>query len=136
MENNYEDRTIKLNELSEGDEFIGKWSPAKIRYLKNLGGDRHLLKDVETGREWEVPHGRFPSFKKINTFINKPIDTILEKPDYNSWKSYSKTLPLSKEIYLEVFGEPKTHAEWADSFNKIGRINRLIIKHTDGKIRE
>ena len=48
-----------------------------------------------------------------------------------SWKSYSKTLPLSKEIYLEVFGEPKTHAEWADSFNKIGRINRLIIKHTD-----
>ena len=44
-----------------------------------------------------------------------------------SWKLYSKTLPLSKEIYLEVFGEPKTHSEWADSFNKIGRINRLII---------
>jgi hypothetical protein len=32
---------------------------------------------------------------------------------------------------LEVFGEPKTHAEWADSFNKIGKINRLIIKHTN-----
>ena len=45
-----------------------------------------------------------------------------------SWKSYSKTLLLSKEIYLEVFGEPKSHSEWADSFNKIGRINRLIIK--------
>ena len=45
-----------------------------------------------------------------------------------NWKTYSETLPLSKEIYLEVFGEPKTHAEWADSFNKIGRINRLIIK--------
>jgi hypothetical protein len=53
-----------------------------------------------------------------------------------SWKSYSKTLPLSKEIYLEVFGESKTHAEWVDSFNKIGRINRLIIKHTNGEIRE
>ena len=53
-----------------------------------------------------------------------------------SWKSYSKTLPLSREIYLEVFGEPKTHAEWADSFNKIGRINGLIIKHTNGEIRE
>ena len=49
-----------------------------------------------------------------------------------SWKSYSKTLSLSKEIYLDVFGEPKTHAEWADSFNKIGRINRLIIKHANG----
>ena len=48
-----------------------------------------------------------------------------------NWKSYSETLPLSKKIYLDVFGEPKTHAEWADSFNKIGRINRLIIKHTD-----
>jgi hypothetical protein len=45
-----------------------------------------------------------------------------------NWKSYSETLPLSKKIYLDVFGEPKTHAEWADSFNKIGRINRLIIK--------
>ena len=30
-----------------------------------------------------------------------------------------------------VFGEPKTHAEWADSLNKIGRINRLIIKHAN-----
>ena len=53
-----------------------------------------------------------------------------------SWKLYSNTLTLSKEIYLLVFGEPKTHAEWADSFNKIGRINRLIIKHTNGEIRE
>ena len=53
-----------------------------------------------------------------------------------SWKSYSKTLPLSKEIYLDMFGEPKTHSEWADSFNKVGRINRLIIKHTNGEIRE
>ena len=66
-----------------------------------------------------------------NIFINQPIETILEKPDYYSWKYYSKLLPLSKEIYLDIFGEPKTHAEWADSFNKIGRINRLIIKHTD-----
>ena len=48
-----------------------------------------------------------------------------------SWKSYSKTLPLSKEIYLEVFGEPKSHSEWEDSFNKVGRINRLIIKHAN-----
>ena len=49
----------------------------------------------------------------------------------SNWKYYSKTLSLSKEIYLDVFGEPKTHVEWADSFNKVGRINRLIIKHTD-----
>ena len=63
----------------------------------------------------------------IIKFMKKQIDKKLE----SNWKSYSETLPLSKEIYLEVFGEPKTHAEWADSFNKIGRINRLIIKHAD-----
>lgn len=68
----------------------------------------------------------------IIKFMRKQMDKKLDI----SWKSYSKTLPLSKEIYLEVFGEPKTHAEWADSFNKIGRINRLIIKHANGKVRE
>ena len=52
----------------------------------------------------------------------------MDKKSEVNWKSYSETLSLSKEIYLDVFGEPKTHAEWADSFNKIGRINRLIIK--------
>ena len=131
MDNNYEQNCVRLNELSEGDEFIGKWSPEEIRYLKNLGEDRHLLINIETGREWEVPHGRFPSFRKIQTFINEPIETIIEKPDLNSWKYYSKLLPLSKEIYLDMFGEPKTHTEWADSFNKIGKINRTIIKHTN-----
>lgn len=64
----------------------------------------------------------------ITKFMKNQMDKKLE----SNWKSYSKTLPLSKEIYLEVFGEPKTHAEWADSFNKIGRINRLIIKYTNG----
>ena len=71
-----------------------------------------------------------------NIFINQPIETILEKPDYYSWKYYSKLLPLSKEIYLDMFGEPKTHAEWADSFNKIGKINRTIIKYVNGEVRE
>ena len=66
---------------------------------------------------------------------NSKFKIVYKKLDI-SWKSYSKTLSLSKEIYLDVFGEPKTHAEWADSFNKIGRINRLIIKHANGEIRE
>ena len=74
--------------------------------------------------------------RKIQTFINEPIETILEKPGLNSWKYYSKLLPLSKEIYLGMFGEIKSHAEWADSFNKIGKINRTIIKHANGEIRE
>lgn len=75
----------------------------------------------------------FISKEKLKNYItNTPMDKKLKR----NWKSYSKTLPLSKEIYLEVFGEPKTHAEWADSFNKIGKINRTIIKHANGKVRE
>jgi hypothetical protein len=69
--------------------------------------------------------------KVLGILIIKFIEKMKGKKLESNWKSYSKTLPLSKEIYLDVFGEPKTHAEWADSFNKIGRINRLIIKHTD-----
>ncbi len=67
----------------------------------------------------------------LGILIIKFMKNQMDKKIEVNWKSYSKTLPLSKEIYLEVFGEPKTHAEWADSFNKIGRINRLIIKHTN-----
>ena len=74
--------------------------------------------------------------KKRQTFINQPIETTFELPDFNTWKYYSNLLPLSKEIYLDMLGEPKTHAEWADSFNKIGKINRIIIKHTNGEVRK
>ena len=72
----------------------------------------------------------------LGILIIKFMKNQMDKKLDISWKSYSKTLPLSKEIYLEVFGEPKSHSEWADSFNKVGRINRLIIKHANGKIRE
>ena len=75
----------------------------------------------------------FISTEMLKNYItNTPMDKKLEV----NWKSYSKNLSLSKEIYLDVFGEPKTHAEWADCFNKIGKISRLIIKHTNGEIRE
>jgi len=67
----------------------------------------------------------------LGILIIKFMKNQMDKKIEVNWKSYSKTLPLSKEIYLDVFGEPKTHAEWADSFNKIGKINRLIIKHTN-----
>ena len=40
---------------------------------------------------------------------------------------YSKTLPISKDICTILLGEPKTHAEWADRFNIVGRINKILI---------
>ena len=44
------------------------------------------------------------------------------------FKEYSKTLPLAREIYFMVKGPARTHKEWAESFNTIGDINKLIIK--------
>lgn len=44
----------------------------------------------------------------------------------SNWKEYSKTLPKAKEIYLSLFGKPETHKEWAESFNKIGDINKHL----------
>jgi hypothetical protein len=44
---------------------------------------------------------------------------------------YFKTLPLARNIYHAIYGEAKTHAEWANSFNIVGDINRLIIKENE-----
>ena len=46
-----------------------------------------------------------------------------------TFKTYSKTLPLAKKIYESIAGLPDSHVEWADSFNKIGTINNLIINY-------
>ena len=45
------------------------------------------------------------------------------------YKEYSETVPLARELYNTLFPKPKTHREWAESFNQIGRINRILIKH-------
>ena len=44
------------------------------------------------------------------------------------YKNYSKTLPLSEEIHNKLYGQPKTHKEWAEKFNLVGKINRIILK--------
>jgi hypothetical protein len=49
-----------------------------------------------------------------------------------------QTLAKSYEIYTKLFGEPKTHEEWAERFNKVGEINRILNKmsietYNDGK---
>ena len=45
------------------------------------------------------------------------------------FNEYSKTLPMAREIYEAIYPKHTTHAQWADSFNKIGKINRIIIKN-------
>jgi len=43
-----------------------------------------------------------------------------------TWKKWNKTLPTAEKIYQELFGEPETHVEWANKFNKVGVINKIL----------
>lgn len=60
---NYEENYTLLRNLKEGDEFISKSNGVGF-YVKSIGEDKHLLK-TQSGSVYEVPHGRFPVFKKI-----------------------------------------------------------------------
>lgn len=44
------------------------------------------------------------------------------------FEEYKSTLAGAEELYNVLFGEPKTHKEVADKFNKVGLINRHILK--------
>lgn len=44
---------------------------------------------------------------------------------YSSVK-YQQSLKLARAIYNAINGSPRTHTEYADSFNKIGAIRRVI----------
>lgn len=48
------------------------------------------------------------------------------KPTVNNYSEYAKTLPKAEEIYTMLFGKPQTHEQWAEKFNKVGQINRII----------
>ena len=68
--NEYEENYTLLRNLKEGDEFIDKSNSVGF-YIKSLGDDKHLLKSQNTNGTYEVPHGRFPVFKKIDNSKQK-----------------------------------------------------------------
>ena len=43
-----------------------------------------------------------------------------------NWTEHEKTLPLSKEVCNKLYGKPKTSAEVADMYNKVGDINLIL----------
>lgn len=53
------------------------------------------------------------------------MKTVIE---YNKYKS---TLSKAERLYNSFYGEPKTYKEWAEKFNKVGEINRLIWEAID-----
>jgi len=60
----FEENFTSLRDLEEGNIHLDKANGINI-YVKDLGNDHHLVKDHPDGEEYEVPHGRFPVFKKI-----------------------------------------------------------------------
>lgn len=50
--------------------------------------------------------------------------------EFIPYKKYSKTLPIAEELYKVLFGKPQSHKEWADKFNKVGDINKVLIQVT------
>lgn len=42
-------------------------------------------------------------------------------------KDYRQTLPKAYEIYEQLFDKPKTHIEWAERFNKVANINKILM---------
>ena len=60
----YEENQTLLRDLNEGDVFITKANTVSV-YLKCVGDDKHILRNINSCDEYEVPHGKFPVFKKI-----------------------------------------------------------------------
>ena len=60
----YEENYTLLRNLNEGDVFITKANTVSM-YLKCVGDDKHILRNINSCDEYEGPHGRFPVFKKI-----------------------------------------------------------------------
>lgn len=60
---------------------------------------------------------------KLNSHIKEESEGIENKS-----LLYLETLPKAYEIYNKLLGEPKTHREWAERFNIVGDINKIIME--------
>jgi hypothetical protein len=94
----------------------------KIFLLDEVGQfPAHYKKQFEQSIGWYAE----PLIKLKKDFsVIKPRKEII-KPSLK----YLNTLPKAYEIYFMLFGEPKTHIEWADRFNKVGEINKILMKN-------
>jgi len=61
----FDENYTLLRNLNEGDVYLSKSNYVGM-YLKDLGDDKHLLKNIDTDATYSVPHGRYPVFKMIN----------------------------------------------------------------------
>lgn len=47
--------------------------------------------------------------------------------------TYTEALKLAYPIHDALYGEPKDHQQWADGFNKRGKIAEVLIKATNSQ---
>lgn len=47
---------------------------------------------------------------------------------YMNYTEYCKTLEIARKICEAIYPTPTSHAEWADMFNKVGKVNLIIIE--------
>ena len=78
----FDENYTLLRNLNEGDVYLSKSNYVGM-YLKDLGDDKHLLKNIDivagksrmnhqtTDATYSVPHGRYPVFKMINQNNNE-----------------------------------------------------------------
>tara|TARA_R110000803_G_scaffold13218_10_gene37341 strand:+ start:4608 stop:5504 length:897 start_codon:yes stop_codon:yes gene_type:complete len=64
----FDDKHTIIRDLKIGDTFLSKSNNIGT-YIKPLGDDKHLLQGHD-GKQYEVPHGKFPVFKQKVTYNN------------------------------------------------------------------
>jgi len=60
----FENNFTYLRNLKGGDKFTSKVGTV-LKYLEDIGNDRHLLYSEKCKRMFVVPNGSFPVFKQI-----------------------------------------------------------------------
>ena len=74
----FSEEHVLISNLKPGDTFLTKSNNVGV-YIKSLSDGKHLLQSHD-GKEYEVPHGRFPIFKKIDE--DKTYDNTFKKSEY------------------------------------------------------
>ena len=44
-----------------------------------------------------------------------------------------ENLKIAEEICFQLFGKPKSHQEWANRFNQVGDVRKIINKYYPNK---
>jgi len=125
----YEENFTLLRDLKAGDKYITKANTECI-YLKNIGNDKHLVKDVGynstpiDGKECVVESGNFPVFKNIR-LENESQPSLLA--DVSGWV-------VKEGDYAMVFDCDKWHVDKGDNSELWKKGKVLKVYWYDGKI--